>query len=156
MSKRKNTVALRPNPTDQERSAIVLATERVLARPVSPAVLCQMKPLLDDGSLPQLEVMPAHTDGPGWGNQLKDTFGTRSADFASLETDRLASALGLHNGNAQGKINAALAAMTAAQPKDEMEAMLASQMVATHALVMDLLQRTKQAKDRQLLDPMGD
>jgi hypothetical protein len=55
-------------------------------------------------------------------------FGTASSSFASVETDRLVSTLGLQNGQpVEAKINAALAAMTGARPKDEMEAMLASQ-----------------------------
>jgi hypothetical protein len=92
----------------------------------------------------------------GWCQQLKDTFGTSSTDFASIEMDRLVSTLGLQNGQPlEAKINAALAAMTAAQPKDEMEAMLASQIVATHSLIMDLLGLTKRAGELQLLEAYG-
>lgn len=56
---------------------------------------------------------------------------------------------------AQTAANAALAAIAAAQPKNEIEAMLASQMAATHALVMDLMGRTKRAQYQPQFEMAG-
>jgi hypothetical protein len=43
------------------------------------------------------------------------------------------------------QLNAALAVVSGVRPRDELEAMLASQMAVTHALAMDMLGRTKQS-----------
>ena len=45
----------------------------------------------------------------------------------------------------QNEFNAALAAIDGIRPGDEIEAMLAVQMVATHETAMDMLMRAKQA-----------
>jgi hypothetical protein len=45
----------------------------------------------------------------------------------------------------EAQLNAAVAVLNGARPRDEIEAMLASQMAVTHALAMDLLGRVKQS-----------
>ena len=69
---------------------------------------------------------------------LLDTFGTTSSDFVHAELSRLPSE--------QTEINAALAAIDGTRPENETAAMLASQMVVTHRLAMDMMGRTKCAE----------
>lgn len=133
---------------------MALASERVRERPTAPTVRAEWTER-KRGS-PELKVRPGHADIDGWAMQLKNTFGTASIAFASMETDRLVSALGLTEREPpETKINAALAAMAAAQPADEIEAMLASQIVAAHTLIMDLLARTKRADTMEKIEAYG-
>jgi tetratricopeptide (TPR) repeat protein len=68
---------------------------------------------------------------------LLDTFGTTSSDFVHAELSRLP--------GEQREINAALAAIDGTRPETELAAMLASQMVVTHGLAMDMLGRVRRA-----------
>ena len=68
---------------------------------------------------------------------LLDTFGTTSSDFVHAELSRLP--------GEQREINAALAAIDGTRPANELAAMLASQMVVTHGLAMDMLGRVRRA-----------
>jgi hypothetical protein len=68
---------------------------------------------------------------------LLDTFGTTSSDFVHAELSRLP--------GEQTEINAALAAIDGTRPENETAAMLASQMVVTHGLAMDMLGRVRRA-----------
>jgi hypothetical protein len=68
---------------------------------------------------------------------LLDTFGTTSRDFVHAELSRLP--------GEQREINAALAAIDGTRPETELAAMLASQMVVTHGLEMDMLGRVRRA-----------
>lgn len=52
-------------------------------------------------------------------------------------------------------VNAALAAVCGIGPRDETEAMLAAQMVATHGAAMELLRRAMQAEYRHNLQDAG-
>ena len=69
---------------------------------------------------------------------LLDTFGTTSSDFVHAELSRLP--------GEQSEINAALAAIDGTRPENETAAMLASQMVVTHGLAMDMLGRVRRAR----------
>ena len=55
----------------------------------------------------------------------------------------------------QNEFNAALAAIDGIRPADEIEAMLAVQMVATHETAMDMLMRAKQADLTSTLQECG-
>jgi hypothetical protein len=52
-------------------------------------------------------------------------------------------------------MNAALAAIDGMRPADEIEAMLAVQMVATHGVAMDMLDRAKRADRMPILQESG-
>ncbi len=72
--------------------------------------------------------------------------GTRSADFANTEVERILFAMTPRDGMpTEAQLNAAVAVLNGARPRDEIEAMLASQMAVTHALAMDMLGRVKQS-----------
>jgi hypothetical protein len=88
---------------------------------------------------------------------LLNTFGTTSKDFLDSELNRLSNtqlAAGqLHTG--QREMNAALAAIDGTRPENEMAAMLASQMAATHSLAMEMLGRTRRAGSPEQLQAHG-
>ena len=88
-----------------------------------------------------LKIGAPHSDATGFITQLYDCFGTSSA------VARLVAIIS-GKGSAsptQTELNAALAAIDGIRPTDEIEAMLAVQMVATHETAMDMLMRAKHA-----------
>ena len=104
-----------------------------------------------------LRISPPHSDAAGFAAHLLDAFGTESPDFANQAMGRLGvimrpkgSALPMQTG-----FNAALAAIDAIRPAEEIEAMLAVQMVATHETAMDMLIRAKQADLTSTLQECG-
>jgi hypothetical protein len=98
-----------------------------------------------------------HTDiAPDVAETLLHAFGTTSKDFLASELNRLGSQLAvgpLHTG--QREMNAALAAIDGTRPENEMAAMLASQMAATHSLAMEMLGRTRRAGTTEQLQAHG-
>jgi hypothetical protein len=88
---------------------------------------------------------------------LLDVFGTTSKDFLASELNRLSNsqlAAGqLHT--AQTEMNAALAAIDGTRPENEMAAMLASQMAATHSLAMEMLGCTRRAGTPEQMQAHG-
>ncbi len=77
-----------------------------------------------------------------WWQRLKKALGTSSSDFvnASLRQLHLAAQLPF-GGISEIAVNAALAMIEAAAPKDEIEGALAVQMACTHSAVMAVLAR---------------
>jgi hypothetical protein len=85
-------------------------------------------------------------------------FGTAEPGFASLMLTGLlnaACAAGAQNPPSEFDINSALAAVTGIGARDETEAMLATQMVATHFAAMTLLRRLKGADNIPQQDSAG-
>jgi hypothetical protein len=77
---------------------------------------------------------------------LFDAFGTTSKDFVDAELNRLSGSHAAGQRHASQKdLNAALAAIDGTRPENEMAAMLASQMAATHSLAMDMIGRARRA-----------
>jgi hypothetical protein len=104
-----------------------------------------------------LRISPPHSDDTGFAARLLDAFGTESPDFANQAMRRIGvimrpkgSALPTQTG-----FNVALAAIDAIRPADEIEAMLAVQMVATHETAMEMLTRAKQAEMMPTLQECG-
>jgi hypothetical protein len=96
-----------------------------------------------------------HSDGRGWTEQLTDAFGTSSLAFANLLITQAANALSVPHASLPQTMNGLLAAIDGAEPKDEIEAMLASQMAVTHSLAMEFLGRAKRAEYIPQLDASG-
>jgi hypothetical protein len=77
-----------------------------------------------------------------WWTRLKQAFGTMSSDFVDASLHQLQAAARLPcDGISEIVVNAGLAMIEAAAPKDEIEAALAVQMACTHTAVMALLAR---------------
>lgn len=95
-----------------------------------------------------LEFGPVHDDRAGFLERLQNAFGTRGLAFASAELNHLveASAFG-EDGTDETRLNSLLAVVDGVQPANEIEAMLAAQVAVTHRLAMELVNRTRRAKE---------
>jgi hypothetical protein len=130
-------------PSESEQAAIIEAAKRAVSRPKP--LSTSLKAKKEDGTI-KTHVGPAHNDHDGWSIRLLDALGTRSPDFANAEIERILAAMTPRDGvPTEAHLNAAVAVLNGARPRDEIEAMLASQMAVTHALAMDLLGRVKQS-----------
>jgi hypothetical protein len=77
-----------------------------------------------------------------WRDRLKKALGTTSNDFVDASLSQLQAAAQLPCGGiSEVAINAALAMIEAAAPKDEIEAALVIQMACTHTAAMAVLAR---------------
>jgi hypothetical protein len=137
----------RPSPSPGMMARIAEAKLRNAARAERPALEHKVK------DATTLETVITRDDA----ETLLDVFGTTSKDFLASELNRLSnsqlSAGQLHT--AQTEMNAALAAIDGTRPENEMTAMLASQMVATHSLAMDMLGRTRRAGTPEQMQAHG-
>ena len=146
----KKDAPLAPSPSSSEVKAIADAQERMAARRARIAV----KAAGDNGVL---RISPPHSDDAGFATRLLDAFGTKSPAFAKRAMERLGVVM-RPGGSAlptQTDFNAALAAIDGIRPGDEIEAMLAVQMVATYEMAMDMLIRAKQADLMPTLQECG-
>src|SRR5262245_61630519 len=108
-----------PNPSEREQEAITEAKTRRIAR--RPRVGARLLRKGEDTTA----IRPDHSDATGWTSRILDALGSPSGDFACMEIDRLATALGSRDGRA---LVAALAVIDGQRPKDEIEAQLLIQM----------------------------
>jgi hypothetical protein len=148
VAKKKTPSAASPSPS--EAKAIADAQERTAARRARIAVLAEA----ENGAL---RISPPHSDDAGFATRLLDAFGTKSPAFANRAMERLGVVMrprGTSLPN-QTEFNAALAALDGIRPGDEIEAMLAVQMVATYETAMDMLIRAKQADLMPTLQECG-
>jgi hypothetical protein len=95
---------------------------------------------------------PNHADAKGWTNRILDAFGTTSSDFLVTEVARIHKALGITGEDGEARANAALAVIDGIRPKNEVEAMLASQMAVTHQLAMEVLGRARRVQHIEEFD----
>jgi hypothetical protein len=141
-----------PEPSGREKSAIHDSKERVKNR----RLRFSLKVHKREGSNQIAEVGPPHSDFAGWGDRLRDAFGTTSFDFAASELSKLANALTPRTGAISEETeNAILAVIDGARPRDEVEAMLVGQMAVTHTFALELLGRAKRVEEIQQFDSAG-
>jgi hypothetical protein len=125
-------------PTDQERAAIKAHLARRGARAPAPRVKLE---LLPKGGVC---IGPDHPLRPMWAMRLQQVFGTVSSDFAGMMLRELSDAVTLDRDTIdETTVNGTLAALHGINPQDEVEAMLAAQMVATHLAAMECLRRAR-------------
>jgi hypothetical protein len=85
---------------------------------------------------------PPDGDSAAWWDRLKAALGTTSSDFVNASLFQLQRAAQLPCGGISDiGVNAALAMIEAAAPKDEIEGALAVEMACTHAAAMAVLAR---------------
>jgi hypothetical protein len=128
-------------PTAEDRRLVEAHRERRKRRRKAARVKIEKR-----GAGP-FEVGPDHPDSVVGQVSLLEGFGTTERDFANQQVIALIHAV---QGPGEGPIkelavNAALAAVNAIEPKDEVEGMLAAQMAATHHLALDMMQRAGRA-----------
>jgi hypothetical protein len=87
-------------------------------------------------------VHPPDGEGSKWWRRLNTALGTTSSDFVNASLFQIQSACrSPWGGISEVAVNAALALIEAAAPKDEIEGALAVQMACTHTAVMAVLIR---------------
>jgi hypothetical protein len=80
--------------------------------------------------------------GKAWWERLKVALGTTSSDFVNATLVQIQNASRMPSGGiSETSVNAVLAFIEAAEPKNEIEAALAIQMACTHAVTMAVLNR---------------
>jgi hypothetical protein len=85
---------------------------------------------------------PDDVQGREWGRRLKEAFATLSPDFIDASLNQLVMAARLPAGGySEMAVNAALAFIEGAKPRDEVEAALVIQMACTHCATMAVLRR---------------
>jgi len=136
-------------PSDRDRAAMSEAATRILAR--------RKRVTLDvTGEQTALRVGSPHTDARGHNAQLLDAFGTTSPHFAEATLNQLLNAVSDRGATLNAEaINAAMAVDAGAAASSEVEALLASQMAATHGLAMILLGRTRRADEVRQMEANG-
>jgi hypothetical protein len=91
-----------------------------------------------DGKI--VRVHPPDGEHKGWWLRLNKALGTKSSDFVNASLFQIQSASrSPWGGISELSVNAALAMIEAAAPKDEIEAALAVQMACTHTAAMAVL-----------------
>jgi hypothetical protein len=125
-------------PTDQELAAVKGHLARRGARVSAPRV--KLKPLPGGGVC----IGPDHPVQALWSMALQQVFGTVSPDFAGLMLDELTAAVTIDRDTIDEQtLNGILGALHGINPGDEVEGMLAAQMVATHLAAMGCLRRAQ-------------
>jgi hypothetical protein len=90
------------------------------------------------------EAIPYPPDGQTreWWHRLKNALGTRSSAFVAASVQQLIAAARLPNsGISEVAVNASLAFIEGAKPRDELECALVIQMACTHSATMAVLSR---------------
>jgi hypothetical protein len=88
------------------------------------------------------KVYPPDGDAKRWWDRLKTALGTTSSDFVNATLMQIQNASRMPSGGiSETSVNAVLAFIEAAEPKNEIEAALAIQMACTHAVAMAVLSR---------------
>src|ERR671933_466594 len=148
----KDDKATRPAPSADEQARITKAAQRINAREPPPRFTSKSE---RRGNNVTMRVEPAHSDQTGAWAHLIDTFGTCSADAADTLISQLANAVAPGSEISEAQLNGALATVHGIAPQDEVEAMLAVQMVATHTAALAALHKARTAEYRESLDRWG-
>ncbi len=118
-------------PTERELAVGREAQARILARPKRPQVVGSPKsPIVADAP---------HNDIHLFRHSIADTFGTTSDAFVNRSLSHLSTALQRGGAENLDGLNAGLAVVAGVKPENEVEAMLAIQMAATHEAALSML-----------------
>jgi hypothetical protein len=103
------------------------------------------------------EIAPDHQDPRVWQATLDAAFGTAEPAFRDQLLGQLLNTLRHRTERPlnEALVNSVLATMHAIAPRNELEAMLAAQMVATHTIALDFLGRAARAEYRGTLQDYG-
>lgn len=131
-----------PEPDAMQKRAIAQAIELISTR--RDRVSVKVERTADNA----MRISCPHSDVDGQTIQLLAALGTSSVDFLNASVGRIGAIVRQKGAKlpTQSEFNAALAAIDGLQPGDEIEAMLAMQMIATHDVAMNMLTRAKQAE----------
>lgn len=138
----KGTTIPVPEPDARQQQAIAQATDLIRKR--RDRVSVKVERTADN----VMRISCPHSDVDGQTIQLLAALGTSSLDFLNASIARIGAIVRQRGAELPTltEFNAALGAIDGLQPGDEIEAMLAMQMIATHDVAMNLLTRAKQAE----------
>jgi hypothetical protein len=120
-------------PDDAEERAIAAARQTIAEMPPRFEVGTKIK--TENGATQILQV-PKHSDQDGWRAQFMAAFGTTSETVVGVEMQRIANALRRDGKIDPAELDAVIAIISGQRPRNEIEAMIISQMAVTHALTM--------------------
>src|SRR5271169_3534008 len=101
-------------------------------------------------------VHPPDGEGRNWWLRLNKALGTTSSDFVNASLFQIQSACrSPWGGISEVAVNAALAMIEAAAPRDEIEGALAVQMACTHSAAMAVLARLGSGGSEQRVAALG-
>lgn len=131
-----DTSALR-NP-DRRMTRALTVRDSPVAKAHRSRTRVQLKRINSEYSEPH----PPDGDQKGWWERLKAALGTTSSDFVNATLVQIQNASRMPSGGvSETSVNAVLAFIEAAEPKNEIEGALAIQMACTHAVAMAVLSR---------------
>lgn len=124
-------------PNEPEKTAIEAARARVRSRG------CRLQLDLEQSESGDItRVGGGHSDHAGWLARLEDVFGTSGHAFAVAQLNTLIVASKRSDGVVdQTQLNAMVAIVEGTRPENEVQALLAVQMAATHAAAQTVLAR---------------
>ena len=121
---------------DQQMNVVMPCTS--VAKPPGRRARVKLKRINSDFS----KSYPPDGEHKRWWDRLKSALGTTSSDFVNATLVQIQNASRLPCGGvSEISVNAVLAFIEAAEPKNEVEAALAIQMACTHAVTMAVLSR---------------
>src|SRR6266850_8581450 len=116
----------------------VPASTASVSKPSTRRTRVKLRRLNSDFSKPY----PPNGDEKRWWDRLKAALGTTSSDFVNATPVQIQNASRMPSGGiSETSVNAVLAFIEAAEPRNEIEAALAIQMDCTHAVTMAVLNR---------------
>ncbi len=123
---------------DRQMTGTVAVPSTSGAKPPGRRTRVKLKRINSDLSKPY----PPDGDQRRWWDRLKAALGTTSSDFVNATLVQIQNASRMPSGGiSETSVNAVLAIIEAAEPKNEIEAALAIQMACTHAVTMAVLSR---------------
>jgi len=136
-------------PDDAEKRAIVAARRAIAEMP--PRFEAGTKIKIENGAT-QIDQRPKHSDIDGWRAQFMAAFGTTSNVVVGVEMERIANALRRDGKIDPAELDAVIAIVSGQRPRNEIEAMIVSQMAVTHALTMRSLGNLNRSSNIQQQD----
>lgn len=143
--------AVDPRPAPAEREALAIAAAHERHRKRKPNVRLKAEQTGE-----ALSIGAVHNDDRGHWLMVLQAMGSASDDFAETMLIQLARlARRADQSLDETRLNAMLAVLDAAQPDNEVEAMLLVQMAAAHELAIDLAARARTADKAPALEALG-
>ena len=135
-----------PAPGKRTKAAIAHATARNAAR----RRRVEVRGDVADGTL---HLSPCHSDQQGFGEQYENALGSTTPAFQNRLLVEIRNVTGTTD--AESDANVALAILDGVQPENEIEALLAAQMAATHSVAMHMLAKARRAEYLEHMNSYG-
>ena len=122
-------------PKTAERTAVLESAKKHQERVPAPRVKIRRT------SENKIAIDPDHLDVTAWRLMIDRAFGSTEEAFSDYQLDLLLCAITDGRDISEREANAALATMHGIRPRDEIEGMLAAQMIAIHRATMEVSRR---------------